>query len=75
MCLNNDYEKEIEETLSAKRLLKLMNKLVKQFDKTISQLHDEKMQIQETIDKSEVSLKYDLDGKREEILQEISDKK
>lgn len=75
LCMKTDVEKEIEETLNAKILLKRLDKLMNKFDKTIEKLQDEKLEIQERIDKDEVTLKYDLDGKHEEILEEISEKK
>ncbi|XP_053389987.1 mitochondrial proton/calcium exchanger protein-like, partial [Mercenaria mercenaria] len=38
LCLKTDYEKEIEETFNAKLLLKRMDKVLKQFDTSISKL-------------------------------------
>jgi hypothetical protein len=73
--LKSDLEKDIEETWNAKLLLKRMDKVLKQFDSKISKLQDEKIKIQENIDKQEVSLKYDLDGKSAEIMEDISAKK
>lgn len=72
---NTNIEKEIEETLNAKILLKRMDRLVKKFDKTIGKLQDERVHLKENISRDEVELKYDMDGKREELLKDISTKK
>lgn len=53
-----------------------MDKVVKDFDKTITKLQDEKRDIEQSIDKQEENmLKADESESREEILEIISEKK
>ncbi|KAL4232104.1 letm1 and EF-hand domain-containing protein 1 [Mactra antiquata] len=73
--LEGDQEKKVEERLNAKLLLKRMDKVVKDFDKTINELQDKKVDIQESIDEQEDMLKGVEDTGRDEILQSISEKK
>lgn len=75
LCLEADYQKMINETKGAQTLRSALNKYLKKLDKTISTIQDEKIQLQAKLEQQEVSLKYDLDGNKDKILEAIEAKK
>ena len=75
LCEEADYEKKINETKGAQTLRTALNKYLKKLDTTISAIQDEKMQMQAKLEQQEVSLKYEVDGNKDKLLEAIELKK
>lgn len=65
----------VKETRGAMNLRKKLDKYLNDLEKKIDALHEKKVVEQSRLEKQEVELKYDMEGKREQLLQSINEKK